>query len=996
MQETTPSEHRVVGRNTELAVFRQMLGRASSGQGGFLLYVGEQGIGRTALLDEIRDEAARGDTLSLTAVATRGPFSPWKQLVEDLLARAGRDVTQRLLDTLGESARDLALLIPRVGTMMSIRPDVLEGADGKAERDRSSRALADLFVAAAETAALCVVADDVHEWDSSSTRVLEEMASKIQNSRVLIVASCDKADVETREILSSVAKVEALTPLSDLHIREIVTARLGRLVHESVVAAIVAESAGNPSLATLYATDLLQRNKDPREAIGPDDLQIPPEGEAAALNAIRLLPPGARSVAQVAALIGRTFHADLLSAAGGWPAAFVQRALTHLAAAGVVREEVGRPGAYAFRHRVHVKALVDSLEGEDLARWSMTVAKVLEAENDDRFLADIQRCYRQAGACDKAIDALLELCRGAIAATAYEDSVQRLQAALDDRGLMSGVGDRERYQIFDLLGRSSWCLGDAQRAVAAFGAAVRLAPDVKSKGRTVVAWGEVWTDFTADKWPLPTMYSETLDELPPDEASLEVQLLAQGGKIMSWSGSLERGVERTDAAVGLAEGLGDASALARALVEHHHALWHPRHRDERSGVADRAERTARLSGDAALVLDALMCRFLDALEAGDTRAAKSLVAEYAREAEALRRPTYSWLAMNNRAVYSLMVGDFEGAKGLALSTRDLGQLVLPQASAQIHAVQELIIHWQLGDLANAFAKYEEFTENLADVTLWEITKLWLRAALADKAGDESTKDELRPTLRSLVAASLAQRPRLWLGEMALLSKVCQFLQDSENAARIYEAIEPYADVNVVVGWPAGSLGPVSRYLSVLSRAMGRLDDAVSHLEHAVDMSERMGAQPIVVRAKVQLADLLLERGARGDYARAGEMLPNVRYQATRLGMGRVSRDAADLLERLRKLQETPPLGLKEREVWALGYFALRYKHAEVAPAMNVALPTAKSYRRDAVAKVRTEGGRELGRDPAQALEFMESHPYCAAILARITQGEEGKRHIAEP
>ena len=93
----------------------------------------------------------------------------------------------------------------------------------------------------------------------------------------------------------------------------------------------------------------------------------------------------------------------------------------------------------------------------------------------------------------------------------------------------------------------------------------------------------------------------------------------------------------------------------------------------------------------------------------------------------------------------------------------------------------------------------------------------------------------------------------------------------------------------------GSVGAVSRYLGLLAKTIGRLDDAELHLSDAVALNERMGAKPWAAHSRFDLADVLLERDAPGDRERATEALRTARATCQELGMPALAEKVANRL-----------------------------------------------------------------------------------------------------
>ena len=78
----------------------------------------------------------------------------------------------------------------------------------------------------------------------------------------------------------------------------------------------------------------------------------------------------------------------------------------------------------------------------------------------------------------------------------------------------------------------------------------------------------------------------------------------------------------------------------------------------------------------------------------------------------------------------------------------------------------------------------------------------------------------------------------------------------------------------------------------MAHALGRVDDAVMHLDDAVRIEASMGASAYLARAEVALARALLARDADGDAPRAQSLLERATAAANELGLPGVAAQLA--------------------------------------------------------------------------------------------------------
>jgi hypothetical protein len=156
-------------------------------------------------------------------------------------------------------------------------------------------------------------------------------------------------------------------------------------------------------------------------------------------------------------------------------------------------------------------------------------------------------------------------------------------------------------------------------------------------------------------------------------------------------------------------------------------------------------------------------------------------------------------------------------------------------------------------------------------------------------------DDARARLREL-AANLDEVSfgATWTAALMALCEVARVTDEPDTARALAERLGPYADRLCVVSLNVSEFGPVSRSLGVLATLEHDYPRAEHHLEDAIRRSREVGARPHSARASVDLARMLLARGAPGDEPRARTLMEVAAATAVELGMAGLLRDIADL------------------------------------------------------------------------------------------------------
>ncbi|WET81043.1 AAA family ATPase [Amycolatopsis sp. QT-25] len=203
----------LVGRHDEIRCLDGLLHAAADGHGGVLVLRGDAGIGKTTLLDHIREASGfRMVEASGSEFETELPFAALHQLCVPVLEH---------LDDLGARHREAL----RVAFGMT---------DGEPDMFRVGLATLELLATAARAQPLLCVVDDAHWLDTASTKALSFLARRVAAEPVAIVFAA-------RHGLDELPAL-TITGLADADARALLTPAIDDRVRER----ILAEAQGNP------------------------------------------------------------------------------------------------------------------------------------------------------------------------------------------------------------------------------------------------------------------------------------------------------------------------------------------------------------------------------------------------------------------------------------------------------------------------------------------------------------------------------------------------------------------------------------------------------------------------------------------------------------------------------------------------------------------------------------------------------------------------------
>jgi DNA-binding CsgD family transcriptional regulator len=456
----------LVGRDTYLALVEARLARAAAGAGELLFVAGEAGIGKTRLLGS----AARRARASGFTVARGAAFPGDTQSLAGLLLDLASDLT---------SAADPAL--SDLGQRLTSRVREIPTGAGDAHHRRRLlvQDLADMVVTAGPGTPVLLVLEDLHWADELSLDVLGHLAGRL-GTRPMLVAGAYRSDelypqlpmrnLRARLLGQRLAEEVRLPRLGLAQTATMTSATLGRPVPAQVVAAIHERSDGIPLHVEEFLAAIDEGALTPQSGAEVQAAAVPDTLGDAVLTRAQLLTTLAREVASAAAVIGRSFDFDLLTAVTGAGPDEVAGALRELQDAYLVL-----PGADAvtfdFRHALVRDALYADT---DLPLRRRLHERVARAAVDRGYRgAFVSAHFEQAGDPGLAYEYAAAAAAEAAALSAHGEALELYRRAV--RSLPAGLPALDRAALFTALGDEAAATDDNTAAAQAYQTAHELA-----------------------------------------------------------------------------------------------------------------------------------------------------------------------------------------------------------------------------------------------------------------------------------------------------------------------------------------------------------------------------------------------------------------------------------------------------------------------------------------------------------------------------------------
>jgi hypothetical protein len=310
-----------------------------------------------------------------------------------------------------------------------------------------------------------------------------------------------------------------------------------------------------------------------------------------------------------------------------------------------------------------------------------------------------------------------------------------------------------------------------------------------------------------------SLLKEALRLLPDQDSALRAAVLARLSVASAATESPDERASLADQAAKMAWRVGDADAEVAALAAFCDARSGPAYVHERVEAAGRMLTLAR--HHALLELLGRRLRLRARLELGDLTGVDTDIAAYARVADRLRSPTYSWLVPMWRGMRAVLDGDLDAG------SRYPDEVAALAEKAQSPNAE--IMSWTLRfRIARLHHDTRAMSELAAQVVQWaEAYPSW-DSAFALLFAESGELERGRRHLRRLMDAGLDSLPvdSEWVELLWLLGEAAMLL-DCDAVHAVHDALEPYADLWAVDGYGAACFGQVTDLLARLDEYLDR-------------------------------------------------------------------------------------------------------------------------------------------------------------------------------
>ncbi|MFI6832606.1 ATP-binding protein [Kribbella sp. NPDC050241] len=825
-------ERRVmVGRARPLAELDALLAAAVDGRGRSAIVLGEPGMGKTTLAEALADRAlASGVTVAWGWCSAAGmpPFWPWRSILRELAPEhrlAGEGPAGHGADGLGVLRGDAGV---RARLFVSVI-DTLQKVSGDGP--------------------VVLILEDLQWADSASLLLLRQVVDALPGLRVLLVATWRDEPPKTgedvravvRDLPTAVQRIR-LDGLGIDEVAELVTRVLGETPADELATMVHRRTGGNPFFVREVSRLLAARSAT---------TGVPDGVREVLAHRIARVSQGCQQILEVAAVAGNGADVSLVMAVAGESADAVLLQLEEAAAARLL---AGPPvdNRIWFAHALVQEVLETSLGTARRATLHRALAEQLEetAGDDDEAAGELARHWSAAfgpDAAERAAAWALRAARSAGDRMGYEQAVDAYRIALRAK-------DIERTKVMLELGEAQMYAGDLEGARQTFAQTAELA---RRNGRAshlamaALGLGAGLSGFEVPQYDeLQTeLLEEALASLPQRDGGMRAAVMARLS--LAYAGT-DRESERLDlarSAVAMAERVGHPCVESGALAAYCDAIAGPAQLDERFAAASRMLAVAERGHDSPCQLLARRLRLVALMERGDWPEVDAEIDAFARTANRLMLPLYSWYVPLWRGARALMSGDLETATRYADETEAIGRRAGSANAALMVFTLRMWTHRTAGVLPADFVDDIDAAVKTASESS---VALGMLASYLAAAGEADTAGRYFDRLMSRGLDAIPDDCE-WLEGMWHTGDAAIALDRGDVADEVARRLAPYEGLWVIDGIGGGVMGVTAHLLGRLAAFRGRIGDARRLLSSAVSAYQGANTVPWLTRAEQDLA-----------------------------------------------------------------------------------------------------------------------------------------------
>jgi predicted ATPase len=371
-----------VGRTRELATLRVLLAAVEDGRGQVVGVVGEPGMGKSRLVYEFRCSVPESSLAYLAgrcfSYGSNTPYLPILDLLRYHCGLTDADTPQSISAKIRQSLQAVGMppdeWAPLLLQLLGVQMDTgqLAALSPEALKARTFATLMQMCINYSQQQPLVLEIENLHWIDATSEEFLTTLVERVAGLPILVLVTYRPGYRPAWIDKSYVAQI-ALQRLAPHDSRQVIQSVLQTtVIPESLVQQFLLKADGNPFFLEELAWTVREHGDSHALSVVPNTIQ------AVLAARIDRLPPTAKRLLQMAAVLGKEVRWSLLQVIAGLPENELGNGLRHLQATEFLYETHLFPDViYTFKHVLTQEVAYQSLLKGTRQQYHRQVAQVL-------------------------------------------------------------------------------------------------------------------------------------------------------------------------------------------------------------------------------------------------------------------------------------------------------------------------------------------------------------------------------------------------------------------------------------------------------------------------------------------------------------------------------------------------------------------------------------------------------------------------------------------
>jgi len=461
----------LVGREQEVGLLLERWNQVKDGQGHVILLTGDAGIGKSRLVQVLKDHVANEPHIRWecrsSEYSQNTALFPLTDLFQRILRFAAHEPPDEKLGKLEQALRQYRLplqeSVPLFAPLLSlpIPEDTYPPLQLSPQRQRQKmlETIVAILQEDAERHPVLFILEDLHWTDPTTLELLNLLIDQTPTASLLVLLTCRpyfQPGWHHRSYLTEIT----VNRLAHAQVEQIVTGMTdGKTLPQEVLVQIVEKTDGVPLFVEEMTKAILESGQlktvdGHYELTGSfSTFAIPATLQDSLMARLDRLVT-AKGIAQLAAVIGRQFAYPLLQMVSQVDEITLQRELGRLVEAELVYQRGVPPQAtYTFKHALIQDTAYQSLLRSTRQQYHLHIAQVLEAQFPETAEAQpelVAHHWTEAGLIEKAVPYWHRAAQRASERSAYAEAIAHLRQGLALLQTLPETPKRTRREV-DML-----------------------------------------------------------------------------------------------------------------------------------------------------------------------------------------------------------------------------------------------------------------------------------------------------------------------------------------------------------------------------------------------------------------------------------------------------------------------------------------------------------------------------------------------------------------